>query len=122
MNDPIDFSGGDRLFYVFGRSELECLLTTLLISLPSQDDERHGKVIADQVPNDSTSFESRRSLVDNGKIKLFSFNTTHCRFDRHAFVDFKTSRFEWFGVPRKGFNVWIENQYLPRIVERADYH
>src|SRR5580700_6979275 len=79
------------------------------------------RVIPDQVPYYPAPFERWRALVHNGNIELFPFNATHRRFNGHTLVNLETLRFERLGVSGKGFDVLIENQYLPRIGKRADF-
>src|SRR6202008_2232590 len=91
------------------------------VQWPRRHNERHRKVITDQMPYYPASFESWGALVHNGNIELLPLDTTHRRFNRHTFVNLETLRFERLGVPGKGFDVLVENQYLPRIGKLADF-
>jgi hypothetical protein len=73
------------------------------------------------VPYNPAPFEGCRALVHDGNIELLPFDTTHRRFNRHTFVNLETLRFERLGVPDNRFDVFVENQYLPRIRKRADF-
>jgi hypothetical protein len=67
----------------------------------------------------SKAFKSCGTLIHQGEVELLSFDTALRGLDRHALVNFKSLRLEWFGQMTQAFSVLVEDQHFAGIAVRS---